>query len=180
MIYHAIPTIERKPEIIICHTGTNDITNKIDKITNCQIVVNKIKKKSPHTKIVISSLITRKDKPGYDEKVKILNAELKKFCNENLIDFISHGNIDETCLSFKKLHLNKKFLNYINSISSELDTCILDYSRFEINNNYLFEVTRNTQINSQVGNSLNFQNINLNRNGKENMNLMKHMTLILH
>ena len=86
MIYHAIPTIERKPETIICHTGTNDITNKIDKITNCQIIVNKIKKKTPHTKIAISLLIICKVKLGYDEKVKILNAELKKFCNENLID----------------------------------------------------------------------------------------------
>ena len=124
MIYHAIPTIERKPEIIMCHAGTNDLTNKIDTLTNCQTIVNKIKKKSLHAKIAISSLITRKDKPGYDEKVKLLNAELKKFCDENLIDFISHENIDETCLSFKKLHLNKKgnaflaknFLNYINSI----------------------------------------------------------------
>ena len=64
MIYHAIPTIERKPEIIICHAGTNDLTNKIDTITNCQTIVNKIKKKSPHTKIAISSLIIHKDKPG--------------------------------------------------------------------------------------------------------------------
>ena len=124
MIYHAIQTIERKPEIIICHTGTNDLTNKIDTLTNCQTIVHKIKKKSPHTKITISSLITHKDKPGCDEKVKLLNAELKKFCDENLIDFISHEKIDETYRSFKKLHLNKKgnafldknFLNYINSI----------------------------------------------------------------
>ena len=50
MICHAIPTIERKPEIIICHAGTNDLTNKIDTITNCQTIANKIKKKSPHTK----------------------------------------------------------------------------------------------------------------------------------
>ena len=54
---HAIPTIGRKPEVIICHAGINDITNKIDTITNYQTIVNKIKNKSPHSKIAISSLI---------------------------------------------------------------------------------------------------------------------------
>ena len=63
--------------------------NKIDTITNYQTIVNKIKKKLPHIKIAISALIIRKDKPGYDEKVKILNTELKKFCDGNLIDYIS-------------------------------------------------------------------------------------------
>ena len=124
LIHHAIPTIEKKPEVIICHCGTNDITNKIDTIANYQTIINKIKKTSPHTKIAISSVITRKDKPNYDAKVTELNNKLKKFCDENLVDYISHENIEETCLSFKKLHLNKKgnsflaknLINYVNSI----------------------------------------------------------------
>ena len=124
LIHHAIPTIEKKPNVIICHSGTNDITNKVDTISNYQIIVNKIKKVSPHTKIVISSVITRKDKPNHDAKVTELNVKLKKFCDDNLVDYISHDNIEETCLSFKKLHLNKKgnaflaknFINYVNSI----------------------------------------------------------------
>ena len=41
-------------------------------------------------------------------KVRDLNAKLKSFCDEMLIDYISHENIDELCLGIKKPHLSKK------------------------------------------------------------------------
>ena len=41
-------------------------------------------------------------------KVAKLNDDLKKLCEENLIDYINNGNIDESCLGIKQLHLNKK------------------------------------------------------------------------
>ena len=53
--HHVMPTIEKKPKIIICHVGTNDITNKIDTISNYQVIINRIKKKSPYTNIALSS-----------------------------------------------------------------------------------------------------------------------------
>ena len=124
--HHVIPTIEKKPSIIIIHAGTNDITNEVETIPNMKSIIDKIKKKSPHTKISISSLTIRKDRKNIENKVIKLNEDIKRLCAENLIDFISHENIDESCLGFKnKLHLNKKgnaylannFINFIKTLS---------------------------------------------------------------
>ena len=43
----------------------------------------------------------------------ILNNELKKFCEENLVDFLGHENIDVTCLGKGKVHPNKKGKAYL-------------------------------------------------------------------
>ena len=52
-----------------------------------------------------------------------LNSEIEMLCKANKIDFINNDNIDEGCLSRRKLHLNQKgtsclaknLKNYINS-----------------------------------------------------------------
>ena len=106
--HHSIPTIEKKPSLIIFHTGTKDITNGIDTINNYKQIVSTIKKKSASTKIVISSVITRKDKKNLDKQVSDLNCKLKQFFSDNLIDFMENNNIDESCLGTQKLHLYKK------------------------------------------------------------------------
>ena len=74
---HIKLTVRRKPDAIIIHVGTNDIGNDIDTITKIQNIVAHIKKKSSHTKIIISSLLIRHDKRKIEEKIKILNNELK-------------------------------------------------------------------------------------------------------
>ena len=105
---HIIPTINKKRDVIILHCGCNDLTSEVDTISNYQGIVNKIKKQSAHTKIAISSLFTRKDKVGMEKKVMELNVRLKSFCQDNLIDYISNDNVNESCLGKAKLHLNKK------------------------------------------------------------------------
>ena len=105
---HIIPSLKKNRDLIIIHTGTNDITNKVETILNLQSIVNTIKKKSANTKICISSLFVRKDKKGIEIKVSELNRQLKTFCEENLIHFLSNENIDESCLGRGKLHLNRK------------------------------------------------------------------------
>ena len=105
---HIIPSLKKNRDLIIIHTGTNDITNKVETILNLQSIVNTIKKKSANTKICISSLFVRKDKKGIEIKVSELNRQLKTFCEENLIHFLSNENIDESCLGRGKLLLNRK------------------------------------------------------------------------
>ena len=56
----------------------------------------------------MSSVLIRKDKNGIEHKVKGLNVKLKSFCEENLIDYLSNDNIDESCLGIKKFHLSRK------------------------------------------------------------------------
>ena len=64
-------------------------------------------------KHAISSIITRKDKKELENRVTNLNMELTRFCDDNLIDFNSNENIDESCLGIKKLHLNRKGNSYL-------------------------------------------------------------------
>ena len=65
---YIVPTIIKKRDVIIIHCGTNDLTNDKDTIQNSQSIVNKIKSKSSHAKVAVSSVFTRKDKNG--ERVK--------------------------------------------------------------------------------------------------------------
>ena len=53
----------------------------------------------------------RKDKPDIEKKVIEFNSRPSKFCSKNKID-IENENLDGSCLSFKKLHLNKKGHSY--------------------------------------------------------------------
>ena len=74
---------------------------------------------------MISSLLVRQDKKKIEEKVKGINNELKLFCEENLVEYLSHENIDDSCLGKGKLHPNKKgkaylaknFINCINTMN---------------------------------------------------------------
>ena len=77
------------------------------------------------TKVEIrnSKVIMRKDKPDIEKKVTEFNSKLSKSCSKNKIDIIENENVDGSCLSFKKLHLNKKghfylannFLDFLHS-----------------------------------------------------------------
>ena len=113
LVHHAIPSINKNHDVIICHVGTNDLTNEKDTITNLTSIVNRIKRKCPLTTIAISSVITRKDKKELENRAAILNKELMHFCDDNIIDFIPNENIDETCLGIRKLHLNRKGNSYL-------------------------------------------------------------------
>ena len=123
--HHVMPTIDKRPKIIICHAGANDITNNVDTIYNYQVIINHVKKKTSYTKIAISSIITRKDHKDIDFKISEMNIKLKELCEQNLIDFIDNSNIDESCLGERKLHLGKKgnaylatnFIKYVKSKS---------------------------------------------------------------
>ena len=77
---------------------------------------------SPSTKLVISAITTRKDKCELENKVKVMNERLVKFASTNKIYFVHHDNIDDACLSKKKLHLNKKGNSYLaNNFINYLD-----------------------------------------------------------
>ena len=68
----------------------------------------KVKQTSLNTKVVFSSLITRKDEKDLDKKVQDVNNRLKNYCMQTNLDYIENNNIKEEHLRNKKLHLNKK------------------------------------------------------------------------
>ena len=95
-----------KPDCIIVHAGTNDITKGINSLNSVKKIVKKVKQTSPNTKVVFSSLITRKDKKDLDKKVQDVNNRLKNYCMQTNLDYIENNKIKEKHLGNKKLHLN--------------------------------------------------------------------------
>ena len=106
------PELRKKLDIIIVHARTNDITSNTKSFANYKKITDTIKSKLPNCKYVISNVIIRKDKPDI-EKVKEFNSRLSKFCSKNKIDITENEHLDGSCLSFKKLHLNKKGNSYL-------------------------------------------------------------------
>lgn len=120
---HIKPVLRRKPDGLVLHHGTNDITGEIDTCKILKDTIETIRKESPQTVICVSALITRNDKSGLAAKVEDTNRRLKALCIEEKIEIIDNSNIDESCLNLGRLHLNRKgnayfagnLLNYINN-----------------------------------------------------------------
>ena len=78
-------------------------------------LVDEIKQEDPSVRIAISSLTRRAKNPSFYVS-KAVNSSLKSCCEGRNWDFISHYNIDDSCLNKEGLHLNlaSNFRNYIN------------------------------------------------------------------
>ena len=107
------PEVRKKTDIIIVQAGTNDITNNTRSFENHKKITNTIKSKLPNCKYAIFNVTIRKDKPDIENKVLEFNSRLSKFCSKNKIDIIENKHLHGSCLSFKKLHLNKKDNSYL-------------------------------------------------------------------
>ena len=70
---HLKPEIRKKSDLVIIHTGTNDLTS------NSKSLENSVRSKLPNCKLAISNVITRKDKNEIDRKVETFNIKLSKF-----------------------------------------------------------------------------------------------------
>ena len=117
---HIRPIMRRKPDCVLVHCGTNDLTNKdgIDTIETIKEIISEAKDESPHTTIVLSSLTMRRDHEGMSNKVNELSRSLKKLAKEQGIPIIDNNNIDIFCLSARKLHLNRKVTPPLHATSS--------------------------------------------------------------
>ena len=109
LVDHIRPTLRRKPDVIVIHIGTNDITN--DNCSSLQINPNKIRELvtelSQSTKIVLSSIILRHDKSNINVTVNRENEIIKQFCKTNKLDLIDKSNIkDQNLYGKKKFQLN--------------------------------------------------------------------------
>ena len=107
------PYLRKKPDAIILHCGTNDLTKGVNTIESLEQIVQAAKTESKGTELVISGLVTRRDKPGMIKKVADLNSRIKDFCRNQQIKFIDNNNLDAACLAAKKLHLNKRGNSYL-------------------------------------------------------------------
>ena len=116
--------IKYRPESVIIHAGTSDLTNGNYMLNNVKKIVKELTTKLPKVKIAFSGLITRKDKKKLDKNVTETNKRLRNYCRQKDIDYIDNSNITEDSLGVMKLHLNRKgnsffaknLLKYLNNV----------------------------------------------------------------
>ena len=95
------------PKNLIIHCGTNDIEQPgKNTITETLEIVDLVKQKHPNCKILVSSLLSRKDE--LNNKVPTINEELKtRLSSKTKTTYIQHTNISSADLHDKK-HLNER------------------------------------------------------------------------
>ena len=71
--------IKEKPDDLIVHVGTNDISNNVNLFDQRQKIYNKTSKESSSTSISFSSIINRKDKTNIQKILKGNSAFAKYF-----------------------------------------------------------------------------------------------------
>ena len=109
MVDYVKPVARKKPDALIIHEGTNDLTrgvNAIKKVRKCVEVIRELGN-TEKIQIGFSSIIQRADK-DFSNQIKETNIKLKKFCLGKGFIFVDNDNINESCLNNSKLHLNKK------------------------------------------------------------------------
>ena len=72
--------IKEKPDELIVHVGTNDITNNANLLSNVKKIFNKVSKESPSTSIAFSPIINRKETFACKkELVSLITMVLRNF-----------------------------------------------------------------------------------------------------
>ena len=114
MLDYIKPIARRKPDTLIIHTGTNDLTNGVNTMKKVRKLVKVVREidESQKLKIGFSSVIYRKDKDLEDERNEV-NMKLKNYCEGEGFIFIENADISESGLNNSKLHLNKKGTNIL-------------------------------------------------------------------
>lgn len=110
MKHYIVPTVDKKPDEIILHVGTNDLKdNQTTKIVQDIVALrNFATENSPNTKVTLSQLLCRSDDTGLNNKVKNINLLLNEKCQQNNWSIITHEDIDQSCLNQSGVHLNQK------------------------------------------------------------------------
>ena len=103
------PIIRRKPDIILVHIGTNDLTNSINTMSKVKKIVKAVEEMDGNNeiKLAFSSIIVRKDL-DLEKEIKEINTKLKNYCMGKGFIFVDNANIKERCLNNRKLRLNRK------------------------------------------------------------------------
>ena len=65
---HVKPEIRKKPDVVIIHAGTNDLTNNSKSLESYERMADLVRSKLQNCKLAISNLITKKGKNEIDKK----------------------------------------------------------------------------------------------------------------
>ena len=116
------PSMEKSPDAVIIHIGTNDLRSTKDPTNICKEIIELAEEScSENTNVIISQIVPRGDK--FNEKAKLVNNKLNEECKKRNISLISHNNIKPKIhLNSSKLHPNirgvglmcRNFINFLN------------------------------------------------------------------
>ena len=108
MEHYSKPPLERNPELVILHIGTNDIkSNKSPSEIASNIHNLAERMEQGERKVAISALIPRNDSEELAKKSDMVNIELKKLCEGKGTDLIEHTALTTRHLNGSNLHLNR-------------------------------------------------------------------------
>ena len=86
--------------LVIIHTGTNDIQNNVDILQRIRKVISTIKEcdTDNNIEIALSSIIHGSDH-DFEDKTNEANRKLEHLCKGKAMIYINNKNIDSTCLN---------------------------------------------------------------------------------
>ena len=78
IIDYVRPTARKKPDMIIIHTGANDIQNKVNALQKVRTVITTIKEIDVNYEIQIAfSSVIHRDDQDFEEEMKEINRKLE-------------------------------------------------------------------------------------------------------
>ena len=109
-------TVRQKPDIVIVHSWTNDLTKDVNAMSRVRKVVAAVTEIDTKGKIKLgfSDIVARGD-INKVEKIVSTNNRLEKYCKGNEFFFIDYSNIDANCLNKSKFYINGKSTYYLES-----------------------------------------------------------------
>ena len=122
MKHYLKPTLEKNPQQILLHVGTNDLRDQNPNVIVDNVVelARKIASET-NAQIILSELVTRSATVS-NVSAKTVNKKLKKFCNQNNRKLVQHQNITINDLNQSGLHLNNRGNNILfNNFANCLD-----------------------------------------------------------
>ena len=123
MYSYLIALLEKQPEVLILHVGTNDAPKRTSQeiIKSLLNLKSFIAKKLPDCNIIISTPVKRTD----DWKAMLTIKKVSEIACQLELNTIDNSNINENHLGRKGLHLNRKgtgrlVLNFLNKIKNTI------------------------------------------------------------
>ena len=90
LIDHIKPAMRKNPDIVVTHTGTNDLQNNCNIVKKAKKLISAVKEvdKDNSMKIAFSSIISREDE-DFQDKINDVNNKLKNYCNSAGMDLLT-------------------------------------------------------------------------------------------
>ena len=92
---HLKPVVRRKPDTVIIHTGTNNLTNGVKTMNKVRKLVQYIRQndKDQNIQTGFSSICYRADR-DLEKEINDTNGRLKNYCSGNGFKFVENSTIN--------------------------------------------------------------------------------------